>query len=136
MTSGPTWQIEIIEVVRGPEALAAVLAASDFNDPAGEGMEYLLLLVDVRNVGSADEPTAMTTFSFSLLDASGTELEMPFITIPSPGIDVELFPGGRHRGWVAFEVPVGAAGLRLTVDPTFFSPIGGPGTADRYFAIP
>jgi hypothetical protein len=136
MTSGPLWQIELVEVVRGPDAFDAVMAASEFNDPPGDGMEYLLLLVDLRNVGSTDEPTAMTGFSFSLFAAAGTELEMPFITIPSPGIDVELFPGGRHRGWVAFAVPVGARGLLLAVDPTFFSRVSGPGSADRYFAIP
>lgn len=82
------------------------------------------------------EPTAMTTFSFSLFDAAGTEFEMPFITIPSPGIEVELFPGGQHRGWVAFAVPVEARGIQLAVDPTFSSRVSRPGSADRYFAIP
>ncbi len=136
MTSGPVWPVELVEVARGSDALDVVMAASEFNDPPDGRFEYLLLLVDVRNVGFTDEPTAMTGSSFRLFAAAGTELEMPFITIPSPGIDVELFPGGQHRGWLAFSVPVGAQGLLLVVDPTFFSRVSAPGSADRYFAIP
>ena len=136
VTVGTSWQIELVEVVRGPEALDAVLAANDFNDPPDDGTEYLLLLFDMRNIGLTDAPRAMTEFSFRLFDASGAELDMPFITVPSPGIDVELFPGGQHRGWIVFAAPVGAPGLTLTVDPDFFSRISGREAVDRYFAIP
>ena len=135
-TVGPTWQIELVEVVRGPDALEAVTGANDFNDPPPDGMEYLLLLVDVRNVGDADEPAGITEFSFELFGSTGAQYEMPFITIPSPGIDIDLFPGGRHRGWIAFQVLTGVGGLLLKVDPTYFQFTADHAMATRYFAIP
>ena len=135
-TVGPTWQIEIVQVLRGQDALDAVMEANTFNEAPGGGLEYVLIEVDVRNVGEADEPTGLTEFSFQLFDADGAEYEKPFITVPSPGIDVDLYPGGQHRGWIAFEVAAGSSGLLIMVDPLFFETITNPGDSLRFFAIP
>ena len=39
----PNWDVQVLEVVRGDEAWKALQAANQFNEPAPEGMEYILV---------------------------------------------------------------------------------------------
>ncbi len=135
-TVGPTWQIEVIQVVRGTDALDALLAANSFTDPPGDGFEYLLIEVDVRSVAGIDELKRLSEFNFQLFDADGTEIEMPFISVPTPGIGVDLFAGGQHRGWIVFAVPNGKVDLVLKVDPLYFDFAADTDASVRFFAIP
>ena len=123
-------------MVRGTDALDALLAANSFTDPPGDRFEYLLIEVDVRNVADIDELKRLSEFNFQLFDADGSEIEMPFIAVPTPGIGVDLFPGGQHRGWIVFAVPDGKIDLVLKLDPLYFESTADAEASVRFFAIP
>ncbi len=122
-------------MVRGGDALDAIVEANEFNDPPDAGFEYLLIEVDVCNVVDIDELKGLSEFNFQLFDADGTEIEMLFITVPTPGIGVDLFPGGQHRGWIVFAVPNGKLDLVLKVDPLYFDFAADADASVRFFAI-
>ena len=103
---------------------------------SGDRFEYLLIEVDVRNVADIDELKRLSEFNFQLFDADGSEIEMPFIAVPTPGIGVDLFPGGQHRGWIVFAVPDGKIDLVLKLDPLYFESTADAEASVRFFAIP
>lgn len=53
------WQITVLEVVRGTEAWTMVQEANQFNDAPTEGMEYVVVRMRVRYIGTADETVSV-----------------------------------------------------------------------------
>jgi hypothetical protein len=49
LLSAPNWDVQIIEWMRGDEARRAIQQANQFNDPAPEGMEYVLVRLKVTS---------------------------------------------------------------------------------------
>ena len=92
------FEIQILNVFRGQEALDLVAEASVFNDPPEEGLEYVVVQLRVRNVSGEDQAVAVNEFSFKLIGESGESLDLPLVRNPQPDIDADLFPGGVHEG--------------------------------------
>ena len=112
-------QIEVLEVLRGEAALDLIMEASDFNDPPEEGLEYVLVRIRAKNVGAEDVPLSVGEFDFELIDALDEVQDILFVRTPSPVMDIKLFPGGEHIGWIALQAAEGEQGLALVYDPSF-----------------
>jgi hypothetical protein len=93
---------------------ADTMASFDFMT-AVEGKTYLVLDALIENVGRDTAP--YNPLYFSLKDADGFQYNSSLLA-PDPSLKSGDLPqGDRVRGNIAFEIPVGAAGLVLTYEP-------------------
>lgn len=124
------WELWVIEHVRGDAALDMVLEANQFNEEPEAGMEYVLVHVGARNVGTSPEPEQISSFAFKITGDAGRVYDSTFVVDPAPALDYELYPGGEATGWITLTIPQGEQSLRLIYEPWFsFS------SDERYFAL-
>jgi hypothetical protein len=114
---GENWEIRVIESIRGQDALDMVMEANQFNDEPQAGMEYVLVHVGARNVGTSSGVESISEFSFEITGDSNRIFENPFVVSPEPALDFEMYPGGEASGWITLEVPEGEQNLRLVYEP-------------------
>ena len=112
-----TWEIQVIEHVRGQEALDMVMEANEFNEEPEPGMEYVLVHIGARNVSTSPEPQQISSFLFRITGDAGRVYDSTFVVSPSPALDHELYPGGEATGWITLTVPEGEQALRLVYEP-------------------
>ena len=111
------WAITVLEHVRGDDALAAVAAANQFNDPPPEGFEYVSVLLRVQAVFAEAAFRAIGKFDFRVTGNALVLYDVPALVDPESPLDVELFPGGVAQGWATFMVARDEAGLMLRNGP-------------------
>lgn len=129
----PNWEVQLLEVMRGDEAWSAILAANQYNDPAPEGMEYLLLKLHVKSTYTDSDEHTIGHCDF---DVTGDRLILysclsVFAVTPEPQLDATLFTGGETEGWVAYVVGKDERNLILIVDEG----LNFDDTSVRYIAI-
>lgn len=73
------WQLTILEILRGDEVWAMVQDANQFNDPPGEGMEYVAAMVSVCYIGTDDESEQIDSFSFKSTGSAGVLYDQPSV---------------------------------------------------------
>ena len=122
------WEITALEVIRGDEALVRVQEANQFNEPPEPGTEYIAVRVKVRNISQTDEPERISDSSFSLVDESNVEYDLPSIVEPEPALDISLYPGGEYEGWVVLQSSEGSSNP-VAVISSFF------GFNETYFSL-
>ena len=115
------WSITVLEQFRGDDALAAVVAANQFNDPPPHGFEYVSVLVHAQSVSPADEFMKIEESSFRITGNARVLYGVPSTVDPAPQFGFDLFPGGEGRGWMTFIVQSDDKGLMLRYGPGFFS---------------
>jgi hypothetical protein len=125
------WEVQIEESVRGGQAWEMLRAANQFNDPAPEGFEYVVVYAHLtsRHTDGATHEVYATD-----LQLTGDRLQryrkadgVP----PAPVLDAEVRAGETAEGWTVFLVPRGEASLIVIVDV-----LSDEGTDDeRYFAL-
>jgi hypothetical protein len=113
----PNWTVEVLEVVRGDEAGRRLAQANQFNAPARDGYEYVLIRLRARrrDVTLDTRPIAATDFQLT-----GDRDESYFKALavsPEPALEAELIPGGSGEGWTVYEVGVGEGNLVLIIEP-------------------
>lgn len=116
-----TWEVTVLEVVRGEQAAALVQQANQFNEPAPSGSEFVAVKLRVRAIG-VDTPDEAQNVDGSLLNVSGEKnvvYEHPSVVAPDPMLDARLFPGGVAEGWEVFSVASGEQKLVLIFEPLF-----------------
>lgn len=113
------WEITVLEMIRGEEAWPMVEAANMFNDPPGEGFEYVAIRVFVRNIGDEDTAENVNGSWFDLTGDSNIVFESPFVVEPEPQLDFDLFPGGSAEGWVVLQAAENETGLKIIFEPLF-----------------
>ena len=123
-----TWAITVLEHVRGDDAVAAVAAANQFNDPPPEGFEYVSVLIRAQAVSSMDAFRAFGKFDFRMTGNARVLYDVPALVDPEPPLDVELFPGGVAQGWATFIAAQDETGLMLR-----FGPLGSIDDTDTRF---
>ena len=123
-----TWAITVLEHVRGDDAVAAVAAANQFNDPPPEGFEYVSVLIGAQAVSSMDAFRAFGKFDFRMTGNARVLYDVPALVDPEPPLDVELFPGGVAQGWATFVAAQDETGLMLR-----FGPLGSIDDTDTRF---
>lgn len=100
--------LRVEEVIRGQAAWKALLDANPYNDPPEQGFEYILakIYVKVDEVEKSDSQYFIDQFSFTLVSGSGKDYKPAIVLEPEPQLDAQLYEGGSHTGWVAFQVEV------------------------------
>lgn len=118
------YEITVTEVIRGEEAWAALEDENMFNEPAPEGMEWIIISLEgTLHEGDEDVPYAVVPW-FSVVDSTGSEVaqdEYASLSGNEYGF-VDLFPGGSTSGRITKYIPEGDDSL-LVMDEFFASGI-------------
>lgn len=128
VVAGPV-ELRAPDVLVGPDAVAAVLAASASNVEPREGTTYVAAYVSARNDG--ETPLWISNDDFAVTGSSGQVSRFLGAQPPDPALDATLRPGERAEGWVAFGVPAEESSLLLLFDSL---QLGGV-WADRVLAL-
>src|SRR5215213_9336583 len=126
--AGPV-ELRVVDVLSGPDAVAAVLAASPSNVEPREGMTYVAVNLSARNSGS--QPLWLDNDDFAVTGDSGLVWRFLGGQRPDPTLKNTLNPGETTEGWMAFGIPREEGSLLLIFDSL---ELGGS-WADRVLAI-
>ena len=125
------WEITVVEVVRGEEALRLILDADDFNEPPEEGFEYLLAKIRAKNINVDGEEEWLDSTNFTVIGDLNEEYDTPFFTAPAPEFDANSYPGAEFEGWISLQAAEDDSGLLLIFESFYdFSE-----DSERYFAL-
>jgi hypothetical protein len=105
---GVTIEATIVDLLRGTEAWSLIQETNQFNDPAPEGFEYLMVsfLIDALATNSVDDSFELHPSQIESVSGSGTVYVSPVVVVPIPELDGELFQGGSLTGWTVQLVDV------------------------------
>ena len=126
-----SWQVTLLDVTRGEPAWQIVYETNQFNDPPPAGMEYLLLKVRLRYIGTNDQGVSVTDSAFTLTNGDGAAYDRPVVVQPEPNLLARLFPGGETEGIIVLMAEAQRKNLALV----FTSPVYGAGADTRYFSL-
>lgn len=96
----PDWEVQVLETVRGDAAWNRLYAANTFNDPAPEGMEYLLVRVRARATFAGNDARQL----YFVVTGDGLREYTRSGVPPEPGLETELVSGSVSAGWIAFPI--------------------------------
>jgi len=116
-----SWEVRVLEVIRGADAWAALQAVSGSNDPPGEGMEYVLVKLYARNISLVDRPILISRLHFASVGDKSVVYDSPYVYhVPNPVIGkVKLFPGGEIEGWFTLQCAEGEGSLVAIFEPEY-----------------
>lgn len=118
VASVPNWDVQILESKRGVDAWTDIQAANQYNEPAPEGMEYLLIKIHVKCTYNDSDEHSISGYDF---DVTGDKAilytnGMASVVEPTPELDAKLYAGGETEGWSAYLVGQGESNLMLIFD--------------------
>lgn len=116
LVEAPNWDIQVLEVVRGEEAWAAIQAANQFNEPPPDGMQYVLVRLKAVSTHADAESHLISGSDFHLTGDRFQRYRNASVVAPEPELSGELFTGGETEGWIAFAVGQDEGQLMLVVD--------------------
>jgi len=119
VVAAPNWDVQVLDVMRGDEAWQAIQTANQFNEPAPEGMEYLLLRPHVKCTYNDSEEHLISGNDFKVTGDRLAEYSGAYAVEPDPQLDAQLFKDGETEGWSAYLVGQGEGNLILIVDELF-----------------
>ncbi len=114
-----SWEITLLEVVRGADAAKMAQEANQFNELAPAGSEYIAVKLRVRAIGLS-RPDVAQQIDGGFLKITGDKnvvYEKPSVVAPAPELDAHLFPGGITEGWEILSVAAGEQKLTLIFKP-------------------
>ena len=112
------WELQVLEVKRGDEALQAVLAANSYNDPPPEGHQYLLVRMRVRNTSINRETSDLGVHVIG--DRFVTHYSFHADAVPpEPWVETTLAGGQESVGWEVYKIYEGEENLLLKIDELF-----------------
>ncbi len=94
------WQVQVTEVKRGDEAWQMIQQANQFNDPAPDGMEYLLVKIKAKNISKKTDEQQISKNDFRLTGSKNIEYSSLSVVAPEPVLEAKLFLNGENEGWV------------------------------------
>lgn len=103
---GKTFEVTVLDFIRGEQANLELKRANLFNPSPDEGYEYLLVKVRIAYV-AGEGSFYVSSYSFKAI-AEGVVYSPTFAVLPKdkPELNsVDLIPGGKIEGWIAYEVP-------------------------------
>jgi hypothetical protein len=124
---GP-WRITVAEVQSGADAVGLIQEANAANDPAPDGLGYLMARVTAQSM--SDQPRAINLSDFAATGADGILRRPPTIDMPEPALQGVADPGGSLEGWIPFLVDDPASATLW-----FDSPFLGGNWAEAIFAL-
>jgi len=119
IVAAPNWDVQVLDVMRGDEAWQAIQTANQFNEPAPEGMGYLLVKLHVKCTYNDSEEHLIGGNDFRVTGDHLTEYSGAYAVEPDPQLDAQLFEDGETEGWSAYLVGQGEGNLILVVDELF-----------------
>ncbi|HSD84372.1 MAG TPA: hypothetical protein VLG46_10950 [Anaerolineae bacterium] len=111
------WQVQLLESKRGEEAAQLIRAVNQFNPPASDGKEYLLVKLRVKSLHSAGQAHPIQGGDFKLTGDRLTRYLPVGVVPPDPQLQAELLPGGGTEGWIVYEIGLGEDQLMMDFDP-------------------
>lgn len=97
--------ISLLEVISGDAAWELIHEANQFNDPPGEGMQYIMAKFSVtylEDITGEDQPLEFNQYAFNYSTSEYQVKDIPSIVCPDPEFDVVLYEGASGEGWVVF----------------------------------
>lgn len=95
--AGP-WKLTLSNLVRGADAAAQLAAVTDQNQPADDGIDYLLFQVNAANAGN--ERLWIDYDDFAVVGSSGIVRRSLELLPPDPVLQAVVEPGQSTSGWV------------------------------------
>ena len=99
--------IKILEVIRGDAAYKKLIETNEFNDPADEGYEYVLIKTAI-SVNSVENDGAFSLFdaerSFEAFSSNNEEMPLKSAVTPDPQLEGKVYAGGNAEGWLSCQV--------------------------------
>lgn len=115
--------LTVTEVIRGQEAWDIIVAENQFNEPAPEGYEYIMVKVkgELTDSTTDDYSYWFSTMYFNFVDEQGGTYETVSTVTPNE-LSSEMYNGGSHEGYIANQVKTGEK-VYLTFDSQNGAPI-------------
>ncbi len=98
------WQVQLLDSKRGEEAAQLIRDANQFNKPAPEGKEYLLVKAHAKSLHTDGQSHRISGGDFKLTGDRLTRYLATGVVPPKPSLQAELFPGGESEGWIAYTI--------------------------------
>ncbi len=104
------FELTVVEVFRGTDALQRIKSANQFNDDPPDGFEFVLILASVAYTGEdkglleVNEFVASSVTNDRVISYSDTFIYSPCCLEPT--FDMQLLQGGTGEGWIALPVAV------------------------------
>jgi hypothetical protein len=105
-STGLTYDVSIIDSIRGDKANHLVKSANQFNEEPAAGYEYLFVKTKVT-YAEGKKPDDINYLYFKAY-AAGVETQQPSIVYPNDYVKLasgNVMPGATKEGWIAFTVP-------------------------------
>lgn len=120
---GASLEITLLETVRGEEAWTIIKTENQFNEPAEEGYEYVLikvkgLLIDAE---TEDDSLLFSSWEFDFVSDDGEVYDFPSLVIPNE-LHKELYNGGTGEGYIYGQVKV-EDDFKVSYDSSEGSPV-------------
>jgi hypothetical protein len=113
LVNAPNWDIQVVDIVRGDAAWQAIQSANQFNDPAPDGMEYLLVKIHAKCTYADSDEHSIGGSDFDVTGDHLTRYSQTYVVDPDPALDAQLYKDGETEGWVSFAVAQGEGSLIL-----------------------
>ena len=130
------WEITVLNFLTGEDANAALETDNIYYSPPGDGMEYLLVELNLRYINAIDKPVWIGYDQFYGLDENGYMLEGDMIYTPNnkDWIQGNLLPGAELTGWVVLYILEGNESPVMVFDPDRYES-GDPKNNLRYLLV-
>ena len=113
------------EGIKVDDAVMTVVSGKQFASPneyekPSAGMVFYIVNIKIENGG--EEALDYNEYNYKIQDANGVQKDAAFVTeIPNQMSSGSLAPGGKLDSNIVFEVPQDMKGLKLVMEPNFFS---------------
>ena len=99
-------KLKLTNIIRGNEAWKKIYATNMFNDKPAEGFEYMLVEFSANYYGGSDSKKQLnlSAYDFALVSHFGKDYDSQAIVEPEPNLNIKLYQGASHKGYVAFLV--------------------------------
>lgn len=97
--------MKTLEIIRGDKAWNMIYSANKFNKAPKNNYEYMLVKFYFKlNYMEKEGMYDLSPYHFDLISNGGKKYKLAGGVLPEPEFDSDLFEGGEHEGWVAFQV--------------------------------
>jgi hypothetical protein len=106
LAQAPNIDVQVLEVKRGPAAWQNLQAASEYNQPAADGMEYLLVKVRVKSKYTDGDLHHVNWCDFEVTGDRAVRYTCdtsPYM-MPAPELYIDFANGQEADGWIAYQV--------------------------------
>ncbi|MEA5134773.1 MAG: hypothetical protein VB035_01380 [Candidatus Fimivivens sp.] len=118
------FEITLVEIKRGKDALAAIMKENEFNDLPTEGNEYILATFKIKNIKDLsrnDSPLGVWEYDFSFSDSQFAKSDLMPNAVYSNPLYSELYEGAETTGNVLFECQKNDSPYAVYLDTIWFN---------------